>query len=153
MNRFPPLAAARAGGAPLLETPEYKVHASRRTEPELIEVHEYETDVVYVIEGEASFVTGGRLLDGKVTAPGEIRGTRLEGGSVQQLKPGDVVVVPRGTPYWFKEIQQAPFLYFVVKSTALPGGASWHLRQDHPGPSGMTRDGFCIGIGVPAGPG
>jgi uncharacterized protein GlcG (DUF336 family)/mannose-6-phosphate isomerase-like protein (cupin superfamily) len=116
--------AAFSRGAPLLETPEYKVHASRRTEPGLIEVHEYETDVVYVLEGEASFVTGGRLLDGKVTAPGEIRGARLEGGSVQQLKPGDAVVVPRGTPHWFKEIQQAPFLYFVVKPIALPGGAS-----------------------------
>lgn len=118
------VAAAFARGAPLLETPGYKVHASRRTGPGLVEVHEYETDVVYVLEGEATFVTGGQLLDGNVTAPGEIRGTRLEGGSVQQLVPGDVVVVPRGTPHWFREIQQAPFLYFVVKPIAIPGGAS-----------------------------
>jgi len=116
--------AAFARGAPLLETPEYKVHASRRTGPGLIEVHSYETDVVYVLEGEATFVTGGRLLDGKVTAPGEIRGSQLEGGNVQQLAPGDVVVVPRGTPHWFREIGTAPFLYFVVKPIAVPGGAS-----------------------------
>jgi glc operon protein GlcG len=118
------VAAAFTRGAPLLETPEYKVHASRRTDPGLVEVHEYETDVVYVLEGAATFVTGGRLLDGKVIAPGEIRGTRLEGGSVQQLAPGDVVVVPRGTPHWFREIQQAPFLYFVVKPISMAGGAS-----------------------------
>jgi len=98
------VAAAFARGAPLLEMPEYKVHASRRTDPGLVEVHEYETDVVYVLEGVATFVTGGQLLDGKVIAPGEIRGTRIEGGSVQQLAPGDVVVVPRGTPHWFREI-------------------------------------------------
>ncbi|MCG6869710.1 MAG: heme-binding protein [Gammaproteobacteria bacterium] len=116
--------AAFARGAPLLETPEYKVHASRRTGPGLIEVHAYETDIVYVLEGEATFVTGGRLLDGKVTAPGEIRGSQLEGGNVQQLAPGDVVVVPRGTPHWFREIGTAPFLYFVVKPIAAPGGAS-----------------------------
>jgi len=116
--------AAFARGAPLLETPEYKVHASRRTEPGLVEVHEYETDVVYVLEGEATFVTGGSLVDGKVTAPGEIRGSRIEGGSMQQLLPGDVVVVPRGTPHWFREIQKVPFLYFVVKPIAAPGGAS-----------------------------
>jgi len=116
--------AAFARGAPLLETPEYKVHASRRTEPGLVEVHEYETDVVYVLEGEATFVTGGSLVDGKVTAPGEIRGSRIEGGSMQQLLPGDVVVVPRGTPHWFREIQKVPFLYFVVKPIAVPGGAS-----------------------------
>lgn len=119
------VAAAFARGAPLLETPEYRVHASRRTEPGLIEVHEYETDVVYVLEGEATLVTGGRLLDGKVTAPGEIRGSQLEGGSVRQLAPGDVVVVPRGVPHWFREIGKAPFLYFVVKPiAAVPGGAS-----------------------------
>jgi len=116
--------AAFARGAPLLETPEYKVHASRRTEPGLVEVHEYETDVVYVLEGEATFVTGGSLVDGKVTAPGEIRGSRIEGGSMQQLLPGDVVVVPRGTPHWFREIQKVPFRYFVVKPIAVPGGAS-----------------------------
>ena len=116
--------AAFARGAPLLETPEYKVHASRRTGPGLIEVHAYETDIVYVLEGEATFVTGGRLLDGKVIAPGEIRGSQLEGGNVQQLAPGDVVVVPRGTPHWFREIGTAPFLYFVVKPIAAPGGAS-----------------------------
>jgi glc operon protein GlcG len=118
------VAAAFARGVPLLETPEYKIHASRRTEPGLIEVHEYETDVVYVLEGEADFVTGGRVLDGKATAPGEIRGSQLEGGSVQALVPGDVVVVPRGTPHWFREIRQAPFLYFVVKPIATTGGAS-----------------------------
>jgi len=118
------VAAAFARGAPLLETPEYKVHASRRTEPGRVEVHEYETDVVYVLEGEATFVTGGTLVDGKVTAPGEIRGARIEGGSVQRLVPGDVVVVPHGTPHWFRAIGKAPFLYFVVKPIALPGGAS-----------------------------
>jgi mannose-6-phosphate isomerase-like protein (cupin superfamily) len=35
-----------------------------------------------------------------------------------------VVVVPRGTPHWFREIRQAPFLYFVVKPIATTGGAS-----------------------------
>lgn len=111
-------------GAPLLENGEYKVHASRRTEPGLVEIHERETDVVYVLQGEATFVTGGRLLDGHITGPGEIRGTQLEGGTVQRLVPGDVVIVPRNTPHWFREIHGAPFLYFVVKPIAPAGGAS-----------------------------
>jgi glc operon protein GlcG len=118
------VAAAFADGAPLLETAEYKVHASRRTGAGLVEVHEFETDIVYVIQGEASFVTGGKLLDGKPIAPGETRGTQLEGGTVQRLVPGDVVIVPRGTPHWFKEIYQGPFLYFVVKPIASAGGVS-----------------------------
>lgn len=115
------VSAAFAKGAPLLETPEYKVHASRRSEPGLVEIHEAETDVVYVLEGKATFVTGGKLLDGRITSPGEIRGTKLQGGSTQQLGKGDVVVVPRGTPHWFEAIQEAPFLYFVVKPIAIGG--------------------------------
>jgi glc operon protein GlcG len=118
------VSAAFAKGAPLLENSEYKVHASRRTEAGQVEIHEQETDVIYVLQGEATFVTGGALLDGRMTAPGEIRGTSLEGGSAQQLRPGAVVIVPRGTPHWFKEIQSAPFLYFVVKPIAPAGGAS-----------------------------
>src|SRR5262249_41201694 len=46
--------AAFAKGMPLIETPSYKIHASRRTEPGLVEVHADETDVVYVLEGEAT---------------------------------------------------------------------------------------------------
>ncbi len=118
------VSAAFAKGVPLLEVPECKVHASRRMEPGRVEVHAYETDVIYVLQGEATFVTGGRLLDGAPTAPGEIRGTRLEGGVTRSLVPGDVVVVPRGTPHWFSEIRQAPFLHFVVKPIAGAGGAS-----------------------------
>jgi glc operon protein GlcG len=116
--------AAFAQGVPLLENSEYKVHASRRTEAGKVEIHERETDVVYVLQGEAIFVTGGRLLDGVVTGPGEIRGTQLEGGTVRRLVPGDVVIVPHGMPHWFREINSAPFLYFVVKPIAPAGGAS-----------------------------
>jgi len=116
--------AAFAKGVPLLENSEYKVHASRRVEPGQVEIHELETDIVYVLQGEATFVTGGTLLDGHVTGPGEIRGTQLEGGEVHRLVPGDVVIVPRGTPHWFRAIHSTPFLYFVVKPIASAGGAS-----------------------------
>lgn len=30
------------------------------------------------------------------------------------ITKGDVVVIPNGTPHWFKEVK-APFLYYVVK--------------------------------------
>jgi glc operon protein GlcG len=116
--------AAFAKGVPLRETAEYKVHASRRTTPGQVEIHAHETDILYVLDGSATLVTGGTLSDGKVTAPGEIRGNLLEGGTAQQLEPGDVVIVPRGVPHWFKEIQNAPFLYFVVKPIHTVGGAS-----------------------------
>jgi quercetin dioxygenase-like cupin family protein len=68
-----------------------------------------------VLRGQASFVTGGTPVNPKITGPGEIRADNVEGGTTRQLKPGDVVVVPKGTAHWFKKIDEAPFHYFVVK--------------------------------------
>jgi glc operon protein GlcG len=117
------VAAAFAKGAPLLEVPGYKVHASRRDAPGIAEVHLWETDVVYVLEGSATLVTGGTTVDAQETEPGQLRGTSIEGGEAHQLAAGDVVVIPSGVPHWFKEVQ-APFLYFVVKPIAPKGAVS-----------------------------
>jgi glc operon protein GlcG len=92
----------------------YTIITSRRESPGMIEVHEKETDLFYVIKGSATFVTGGTLLDGKKVAENEIRGSRLNGGSPQTLVAGDIMVVPAGTPHWFKEVQP-PILYYTVK--------------------------------------
>jgi glc operon protein GlcG len=92
----------------------YMVHASRREKPGMAEVHTYDTDVIYVLDGTATFVTGGNVIDPKTTAPGEIRGASIEGGETRQLARGDVITVSNGTPHWFKEIN-GTFLYYVVK--------------------------------------
>ena len=114
------VSAAFAKGAPLKETAEYKIHASRRTEPGLVEIHVYETDTIYVLEGSSLFITGGKVVDPKLTAPGEIRGTDVIGGEAHHLRIGDVMVVPEGVPHWFKEVD-GTFLYYVVKVIS-PGG-------------------------------
>lgn len=106
--------AAFAKGAPLLEVEGYKVHASRRDGPGIAEVHTWETDVIYVLEGSATFVTGGTVVDSKTTEPGQIRGPSVTGGESRRIAKGDVIIVPNGVPHWFKEVQE-PFLYFVVK--------------------------------------
>lgn len=109
--------AAWQKGAPLIETAQYKVHASRRDQPGRPEVHDTETDVVYVVSGTATLVTGGTVVQPETTAPGETRGTSIENGDVQKLAAGDVIVIPAGTPHWFREVN-GPFLYFVVKPVA-----------------------------------
>ncbi len=108
------VAAAFAQGKPLIEVPEYKVHASRRTAGGQVEVHEHETDVVYVLEGTATLVTGGTLVGAKTVSPGEIRANDVQGGETRKLAKGDVVIIPPNTPHWFKEVSD-PFLYYVVK--------------------------------------
>lgn len=92
----------------------YMVHASRREKAGMSEVHDLDTDIIYVLEGTATFVTGGKSVDSKMTAPNEFRGTGVEGGETRELKKGDVVIVPKGTPHWFKQVD-GEFLYYVVK--------------------------------------
>lgn len=92
----------------------YMVHASRREKAGMSEVHELDTDIIYVLDGTATFVTGGKSVDSKMTAPNEFRGSMIDGGETRQLKRGDVVIVPKGTPHWFKQVDGA-FLYYVVK--------------------------------------
>lgn len=92
----------------------YMVHASRREKSGLVEVHELDTDIIYVLDGTATIVTGGKSLDAKQIAPNEFRGTSVDGGETRQLKKGDVLIIPKGTPHWFKQVDGA-FLYYVVK--------------------------------------
>jgi uncharacterized protein GlcG (DUF336 family) len=115
------VAEAFEKGAPLLETGAYKIHASRRAVAGMAEVHARDTDIIYVLDGTATFVTGGSLVDGKGTAPDEIRGKAIAGGETKLLVKGDVAVVPNGLPHWFKDVK-GPFLYYVVKVTAPEAG-------------------------------
>jgi len=92
----------------------YMVHASRREKPGMSEVHELDTDIIYVLDGTATFVTGGKSVDPKMVAQNEFRGSSIDGGETRRLKKGDVAIVPKGTPHWFKQVDGA-FLYYVVK--------------------------------------
>lgn len=92
----------------------YMVHSSRREGPGMVEVHAKDTDILYVLKGTATVVTGGTMLDGKPIAADEIRGREINGGETRKLVPGDAMIIPNGVPHWFKEVQ-APFLYYVVK--------------------------------------
>jgi uncharacterized protein GlcG (DUF336 family)/quercetin dioxygenase-like cupin family protein len=114
--------AAFAKGEPLVENGQHKVHASRREGPGLAEVHERDTDIIYVLEGSATVVTGGQVVEGKTTATDEIRGRSITGGTERRLAKGDIFIVPSGVPHSFTQVQ-APFLYYVVKTTSPAGGA------------------------------
>ncbi|MGE5850588.1 MAG: heme-binding protein [Candidatus Methylomirabilota bacterium] len=116
------VAAAFAKGAVLVGNEEhmmhasrnYMVHASRRDAAGMAEIHDWDTDIIHILEGTATFVTGGTVLDPKPTGPGEIRGKSIQSGESRRLVKGDVIIVPNGTPHWFQEVQ-GPFLYYVVK--------------------------------------
>ena len=92
----------------------YMVHASRREKPGQAEIHTKDADVIYVLQGSATFITGGEAVDGKTIALDEIRGSSIKGGETRKIAKGDVIIVPHGVPHQFLEVTN-PFLYYVVK--------------------------------------
>jgi mannose-6-phosphate isomerase-like protein (cupin superfamily) len=108
------VAAALAKGGDLVKAPDLIVLGAHRNGAGQVEVHDRETDVMYVVDGEATIVTGGTMIGGKATAPGQWRGQEIQGGKAQRLAKGDVMVIPAGIPHWFKEVPQS-ISYYVVK--------------------------------------
>src|SRR6266702_5625722 len=92
----------------------YMVHASRREKPGQAEIHTKDADVIYVLQGSATFVTGGEAVDAKTSAPDELRGSSIRNGETREIAKGDVVIVPHGVPHQFLTVTD-PFLYYVVK--------------------------------------
>ncbi len=87
--------------------------ANRRGAGE-VEVHEKTNHIFIVTEGEATFVTGGTLVDPRQTAPGQTRAKSVEGGTTYLLSKGDVITVPAKTPHWFKEVPTKTIAYYAI---------------------------------------
>lgn len=71
------------------------------TRPGKPAVHPDQAEYVVVVAGAGTMVSGGRLVDPAVTNPTLVEGSRIEGGTSRALHPGDVFLVPAGTPHWF----------------------------------------------------
>lgn len=105
---------ALAASVTLVKASDLLVMGSHRAEAGHVEVHDKETDVFYVVDGEATLVTGGKMEGGIVASPGQWRGTSIQGGEDHHLIKGDVIVIPAGIPHWYKEVPKS-ITYFVVK--------------------------------------
>jgi mannose-6-phosphate isomerase-like protein (cupin superfamily) len=109
------IAAKLAKGGPIASDPAFTVSASHRDKAGNVEVHDKETDIFYVTDGSATFVTGGKMIGGKQSKANQWLGTSIEGGETHNLSKGDVMIVPAGTPHWFQKVPSS-ISYYVVKS-------------------------------------
>jgi mannose-6-phosphate isomerase-like protein (cupin superfamily) len=75
------------------------VFHDEKRENDLFEVHDASDDIYYVLEGEATLMLGGTLVEPNETAPGEWRSKAGTGGQRVTIRKGDVIMVPRGTPH------------------------------------------------------
>jgi mannose-6-phosphate isomerase-like protein (cupin superfamily) len=105
--------ATMAKGGQIIGDKGLIVLAQRRGAGE-VEVHEKTNHVFIIVEGEATFMTGGTLVGAKNTAPGQIRAASMEGGQTYHLTKGDVITIPAKTPHWFKEVQSQTIAYYAV---------------------------------------
>jgi uncharacterized protein GlcG (DUF336 family) len=104
-------------GGLLLDAGGFKLDAGRREAPGEVELHEQTVDVMHVVQGHATVVTGGELIEPRAVAAGEVRATAVRGGTEHRLAEGDVLAIPQGVAHQFTGVSD-PFLYLVVKVQA-----------------------------------
>jgi mannose-6-phosphate isomerase-like protein (cupin superfamily) len=81
----------------IASTDQYFINRVHRTKITGAAAHPGWTEVHLILGGSATFVTGGEIK----TAGGM---KVIEGGVSRKVGKGDVIVVPAGTPHWYKEI-------------------------------------------------
>jgi len=94
----------RNGNQTFLQLAPYNVSMEHRVNvPQNAAVHEKEAELFYVIEGTATMVTGGKLVN--PTRNGDnLTAASVEGGTANKLSKGDFLLVQEGVPHWFSKI-------------------------------------------------
>ena len=100
-------------GGPIVSDPGLIVLAQRRGAGE-VEFHDRTNHVFIMVEGEATLVVGGTMVDAKRTASDQMRAPSMQGGTTYHMTKGDVITIPAKTPHWFKEVPTKTVAYYAV---------------------------------------
>jgi mannose-6-phosphate isomerase-like protein (cupin superfamily) len=111
------MARASEGSASeiLKEYPRHNIQLSVRLRSGIAELHEHFADIFFVLEGRATLVTGGTIVDRKSVGAGEVRGSMVADGERQELRAGDVAHIAAGTPHQILLSGDATFSAMVIK--------------------------------------
>lgn len=107
------VSATMAKGGAIVKDPGLVVLANRR-EAGKVEYHDHTNHIFIMVEGEATLVTGGTMVDPKRTKPDQMVAESLEGGETHHLTKGDVITIPAKTPHWWKEVPTKTVAYYAV---------------------------------------
>ena len=88
--------------APIKLADHYRINIVRRTTAQGAITHPDGTEVHHIIEGTATFVTGGTIVR---AAGAAAAAATIEGGQSRRVSKGDVILVPAGTPHWYKDLE------------------------------------------------
>jgi mannose-6-phosphate isomerase-like protein (cupin superfamily) len=83
----------------------YNVNVEQRQpRPQGASLHEAQAELFYVIEGSATLLTGGKLID-ETRNGTNLSGKGIEGGVRQTFSKGDFLLVPSGIAHQFVDIK------------------------------------------------
>jgi mannose-6-phosphate isomerase-like protein (cupin superfamily) len=91
--------AKGSGGSTLADYGTHAIKLSERTVSGGAEVHAHFDDVMLVMEGNATLITGGELINADTGSNGESTGSGIRNGIKRSIAAGDVIHVPAGTPH------------------------------------------------------
>ena len=86
--------------SPVANTDQYRINVVRRGAAAGALAHAGNTEVHYIIDGSATFVSGGTIV--RPTSGGAP--AQIQGGVSRQVGKGDVVVIPENSPHWYKDV-------------------------------------------------
>jgi mannose-6-phosphate isomerase-like protein (cupin superfamily) len=88
----------------VLQLAPYMANLEYRASVGLAAVHEKEAELMYVVDGSGTIVTGGTLVNQTRTNPANLTGTAIDGGTQQKIAKGDFIFIPENTPHWISAI-------------------------------------------------
>ncbi len=76
--------------------------AGKATNPN---IHETDTEVVYVLDGAGMLTLGGTLKDEKRTNEANRSGSGINGGDKRHIAKGDFFIIPEGVAHAFTDVE------------------------------------------------
>ena len=113
---------------PIVQLAPYTASLEYRAAVATASVHEREAELFYVIDGSATMITGGKLVNQSRTNPANLTGSGVEGGASRHVAKGDFIFVPENTPHWFSVIRlfgTASRLYSETGKLPKVGSVDW----------------------------
>ena len=95
---------------PILVLAPYRASLEYRPGVAPAALHEREAELMYVIDGSATMITGGKLVNEKRNNADNLAGTGIDGGTPREVAKGDFLIVPENTAHWFSAIKSTLIL-------------------------------------------
>ena len=105
----------------ILSLAPYNANLEYRASIGTASVHETDAEFFYVIDGAATMVTGGKLVNESRSTPANLSATAIEGGQSRPVAKGDFIAVAEGVPHWFSSINGVLVLMTLHVPRPVPG--------------------------------